>query len=344
MTLAERFVAELHAIAGGRTRIGAQDVWAVFTQLRPDEARAVDARQRVAHLIEQAASLGLLTPSVSTDQMAPVPLPRFVTVDNRRPSAAASPRAPWLDQLGWAGELRLGPTQHNVLDRVNRWLRDGGADRPIVPAEERSIDLFDDEKAIVNRIGGGTTLWQPGRLGPDLLRYENVPIPFPYHQVGTGPRLLMVENTAAFRTCSRLLAAENGHPYFAIAFGQGAWAPKTIPAALTLPGPIRAVDYWGDLDVNGLAITRDVILAAAAAGLTARAHPTLWRLMLAQDPVHDRARHRTYDMSLLEVLPDDLHPRAEVVLSEGSRIPQERVGYERLTSTAKWWSPEDSSS
>ena len=87
MTLVERFVAELHASAGGRIRIGAQDVWAVFTQLRPDDARAVDARRRVADLIEQAAAFGLLTPSVSTDQMVPVPLPRFVTVDNRRPLA-----------------------------------------------------------------------------------------------------------------------------------------------------------------------------------------------------------------------------------------------------------------
>jgi len=340
MTLADLFVAELNLAAGGRSRVDAQDLWAVFTRLRPDDARAADARQRLADLIEQAAGSKLLTPSVSTDQLAPVPLPRFVTIVNHRPSVLTSPRAPWLPELAWATELRLTSAQQHVLDRVNRWLRDGGGSHPVVPAEERSLELFEDEKAIASRIGGATTLWKAGRLGPELLRYENVPIPFPYRQVGTGSRLLMVENTAAFRTCSQLLAQEDEHPYFAVAFGQGAWAPKTIPAALELPALVCAVDYWGDLDVNGLAITRDVVVAAAEVGLTASAHPRLWRMMLAEEPVPHLKAPRIFDAELLEVLPSDLRTRAGEVLADRRRIPQERVGYERLSSTARWWDPE----
>lgn len=337
MTLVDGFVAGLTTTAHGRTRVAASAVWDVFTQLRPDDARAVDARQRLADLIDQAAVRGLLKPSVSTDQMVPVPLPRFVTLAMSRPLTTAVTRAPWLPQLAWAQFLRLSAAQLGVLDRVNRWLRDGGADRPVVPAEERSLELFGDEKAIASRIGGGTTLWQPCRLGPGLLRYENVPIPFPYRQVGGGNRLLMVENTAAFRTCSRLLADDDGHPYFAVAFGQGAWAPKTISAALDLPTSIQSVDYWGDLDAKGLAITRDVVQAATTVGLTATAHPTLWRLMLAHDPVSYRKASRTYDGSLLEVLPTALRARAAIVLDARMRIPQERVGYEQLAATTRWW-------
>jgi hypothetical protein len=339
MTHAEKFVAELSVRARGRSRVDAQDVWAVFTQVRPDDARAVDARQRLADLLDEAMQARLLTPSVSTDQLAPVPLPRFVSLINHQPAAEHSPRAPWLPQLAWAAELRLTPAQRRVLDRVNRWLRDGGGVRPIVPAEERSIELFGDEKAIANRIGGATTLWKPGLLGPELLRYENVPIPFPYRQVGTGSRVLMVENTAAFRSCSQLLVRDVDHPYLAVAFGQGAWAPTTIAAAVELPAPISAVDYWGDLDVNGLAITRDVILAAANVGLAASAHPTLWRLMLTKEPVPHAKAPRTFDVSLLEVLPSDLRARAGEVLAERRRIPQERVGYEQLSATARWWDP-----
>lgn len=337
MTLVDLFVAELNVAAAGRSRVDAQDLWAVFTKLRPDDARAADARQRLADLIEQAAESKLLTASVSTDQLAPIPLPRFVTIVNHRPSVSTSPRAPWLPALAWAAEMRLTPAQQHVLDRVNRWLRDGGGSRPVVPAEERSLELFENEKAIASRIGGATTLWTAGRLGPDLLRYENVPIPFPYRQVGTGSRLLMVENTAAFRTCSQLLTQEDDHPYFAVAFGQGAWAPKTVIAALELPTPIHAVDYWGDLDVNGLAVTRDVVIAAATVGLTASAHPTLWRMMLAAEPVPHVKAPRTFDESLLEVLPSDLRTRAAEVLADRLRIPQERVGYERLSATARWW-------
>jgi hypothetical protein len=343
LTLAERFAAELKASAGGRSRVDLEDIWTVFTQLRPDDARAVDARQRLVNLIEEAAEGGYLTASVSKDQILPIPLPRFVTVPNDRTSRTTAPRVPWLPQLKWAAQLRLNPLQANMLARVNRWLRDGGEERPIVPAEERSIELFDDEKAIANRIGGATTFWQPGRLDSDLLRYENLPIPFPYRQVGTGSRVLMVENTAAFRTCSRLLALEESHPYFAVAFGQGAWAPNTIPAALEFPGPIRAIDYWGDLDVNGLAIARDVVLAAAGVGLIAGTHATLWRLMLAHDPVPHSKAARNYDAFLVDVLPSDLRVRAGEVIAGRCRIPQERVGYEELSSSKRWWDPESDS-
>lgn len=340
MTLAHQLVAQLRTRAASRTRIDVEEVWLVFTDLRPDDARAADARQRLADLLHQAAAEGLIKPSVSTDRIVPVPLPRFVALTPVGPAAKPPRRAPWLPQLAWATDMRLSPQQLDVLDRVNRWLRDGGANRPIVPAEERSLELFDDEKAIVNRIGGATTLWAVGRLGPDLLRYENVPMPFPYRQVGTGNRLLMVENTAAFRSCSQLLAHDDGHPYFAVAFGQGAWAPKTVPAAIELPVPIRALDYWGDLDPNGLVVTRDVVRVAAEVRLAARAHPTLWRLMLAEEPLPHAKAPRTFDPSLLDVLPVDLRSLAGDVLSARCRIPQERLGYERLVSTSRWWDPE----
>jgi hypothetical protein len=342
MTHARRLVARLRTGAAGGSRVDVDEVWRAFTELRPDDARAADARQRLADLLDQAEAEDLIKPSVSTDRIVPVPLPRFVTLNHDGPRTAPSRRAPWLPQLAWAADVRITPQQLDVLDRVNRWLRDGGGNRPVVPAEERSIELFDDEKAIANRIGGATTLWARGRLGPALLRYENVPMPFPYRQVGAGTRVLMVENTAAFRSCAQLLAANDGHPYFAVAFGQGAWASKTIPAAVELPAPISAVDYWGDLDPNGLAIARDVIRAALSVGLVARPHPTLWKLMLAEEPVPHAKAPRSFDPLLLDLLPAGLRTRASDVLSARMRIPQERVGYERLSSTARWWDPEPS--
>lgn len=339
MTDAERFVDGLRTAAGSRSRIDIQEAWGVFTNLYPDDARAVDARQRLADLIRVANEAGLLTPAVSSDKLGPTPLPQFVTLATVRRAVTAAKPVPWLPELAWAADVRLDSRQLDIVDRVNRWLRDGGACRPIVPAEERSVEVFDDEKAIANFVGGATTLWQAGRLGPGLLRYENVPIPFAYTRVGSGTRLLMVENTAAFRTCTRLLAADEGHPYAVVAFGQGSWAPKTIASAVELPMPIRSVDYWGDLDVRGLAITRDVIDAAVDIGLRAQAHPFLWRLMLTQKTAGPATGPATYDRSLLKLLPGDVQPRAADVLDRRHRIPQERVGYEQLSETPRWWTP-----
>jgi hypothetical protein len=336
MTDAERFVAELRVAAGRRTRVDSDEIWRVFSRHFVDAARSVDARAQLAELIGAAGAAGLVQPSAATDKLAPTPLPRFVTLIATRPMRVERRPVPWVDELAWASTMVLNDQQFDVLDRVNRWLRDGGAQRPVVPAEERSAELFDNEKAIASGIAGPTTLWRPDRLSPVLLRYENVPIPFAYRAVGDGTKLLMVENTAAFRTCARLLAAESGHPYCAVAFGQGSWAPKTIPAALDHPTPITEVHYWGDLDVRGLEITRDVLAAAATVGLTARLHIPLWTLMLAERPVPPTGP-TAFQPTLLDVLPVELRERVAEVLSERQRIPQERVGYELLHRIPRWW-------
>jgi hypothetical protein len=239
--------------------------------------------------------------------------------------------------LNWASSVDLGVVQLDILNKVNRWLRDGGAERAIVPAEERSLELFDDEKAIAHQIGGAMTLWGPGRLSPELLRCQNVPMPFAYRTVGNGRYLLMVENTATFRTCTRLLAAEEDHPYCAVAFGQGSWAPKTVPAALDHPTPVDELHYFGDLDVRGLMIARDVLSAADAVGLTARVHASLWAILLAQAPAGTAKGSSTFDPAIVDVLPTHLRTRAIAVLRECRRIPQERVGYDLLRRTPRWW-------
>ena len=339
MTPAQQLAANLRTRSAGRSRVDRHQVWEAFTELRPDDARSADARQRLANLLAEANQAGLIRSSTATDQIAPTPLPCFVTLLSPVQPRPSIRRTPWRPELAWANKLTLTTKQHDVLDRVNRWLRDGGADRPVVPAEERAIELFDDEKAIAALVGGKTTLWGTDRLGPDLLRYENVPMPFPYRQVGDGPRLLMVENTAAFRSCSRALNETPGHPYFAVAFGQGASAPSTLASVHDLSVAINAVDYWGDLDVNGLTITRNVINAGTEIGIPTQAHPSLWRLMLACTPSAHSKAPKSFDASLVEVLAADLRPIATSVLRARTRIAQERVGYEMLAATQWWWHP-----
>lgn len=337
MSDTEQFVAKLRRSAGRRVRVEIDECWRVFTRLFVDDARAVDARARLAELITEAGRSGLIEPSVSTDNLRPVPLPRFVMLASHRRVKTPPQSVPWVEDLRWAADLVLTPEQRGVLDRVNRWLRDGGQEHPVVPAEERSVELFDDEKAIARRIGGATTLWRPNRLSPELLRFENVPIPFAYRRVGDGSILLMVENTAPFRTCTRLLATESDHPYCAVAFGQGSWAPKTVAAALDLPMAVSEIHYWGDLDVRGLEIAREVLTATRVVGLSARLHESLWALMLEQPPPRATKGPAVFAPSVVEVLPERLRSRATAVLSERRRIPQERVGYELLRNVPRWW-------
>lgn len=83
---------------------------------------------------------------------------------------------------------------------------------------------------------------------------------------------------------------------------------------------LRAGDYLADDDVVA-------------------AHPRLWQLLLAQEPSVSSLEPRPFDRSLLDVLPEDLRTTAGDVLSSGARIAQERVGYEKLSTLARWWDP-----
>lgn len=339
MSRTDDFTAQLTEVADGKRRLRLNEhIWPIFGQMFPDDARAADARQRLSALLEQMEAEGRLSRSKQTDRLSPVPLPTFVTLPSNGNSKRRRPAGPWLPELSWTHGLSFDDRQYEILENVNRWLRDSAANAPVVPAEERSLQLFGDEKAIAHR-AGGRTLWQPGRLDARLLRYENVPLPFPYRQVGNGNRVLMVENTAAFRTCSKLLAGtDDQHQYYAVAFGQGKWAPKTVGFAGELPVEIVAVDYWGDLDVEGLKIAKDTCAAAEEAGLEATCHSQLWRLLLECESVPAQSRSQ-FSATITAVLPAHLRDRAQNVLGAGMRIPQERLGYQNLVAIPEWWKP-----
>jgi hypothetical protein len=336
MTRTEHLVSALSQLADQKRRLQVDtEVWPVFEQVFPDDARAADARERLRRLLSQAEAEERLAVSKKTDRLGPVPLPTFVTLPQTRESRKRRPAGPWLASLSWTQGLDFDERQYEILDQANSWLRDRPDDAPVVPAEERSLQVFGDEKAI-SRQAGGATLWQPGRLDSSLLRFENVAMPFPYRQVGDGHRVLMVENTAAFRTCSRLLGGQEGHAYYAVAFGQGKWAPKTVPFAKELPAEISAIDYWGDLDAEGLKIAGDVREAALEVGLAASCHWRLWSLLLDCEPVDAGSTPANLD-SRISVLPADLREGARRVLGSGLRIPQERLGYEVLRQVGGWW-------
>ena len=72
----------------------------------------------------------------------------------------------WPSALEAAGRIASRPDEYALLERVAGWLRDNLA--PVrVPAEERSAELFDDEKALDRY--RKTRLFAPGALTLDML-------------------------------------------------------------------------------------------------------------------------------------------------------------------------------
>lgn len=322
-----------------RRRVPLELLWEAFADASPVDAAATDRRRRLADALEAGERHGTWTRSKKVDGAGRPPLPAFVTLAAAEPTERADPAAvAWRPELAWAARLRrLSTSQLELLTAVNAFLRDGGSERPLVPSEERSLELFDDEKVISGRVGG-TTLWGPERLSPQLLRCVPSTTPFAYERVGDGHLLLVVENQATFATVRDLLRQVNGHPYAATVFGSGRSAAATIGYLTELPFVVTGVDYFGDLDVDGLEAAAACLDAARRCGVSATLHRTLWRLLLAQRPTSATSTATEPRIrAAVEVLPTDLRPAALQILTSGQRIAQERCSYDLLTATPMWW-------
>ncbi|HEY5397995.1 MAG TPA: hypothetical protein VIL16_21625 [Trebonia sp.] len=179
----------------------------------------------------------------------------------RRGSRTRPPSA-----LEAAGRIASRPDEHALLERVAGWLRDNLA--PVrVPAEERSAELFDDEKALDRY--RKTRLFTSGALTLDLLACYDPPLPFvSQHVPGSGPvTLLVAENLAtytSFLTAVRALD-EATRPHLHVAWGIGGSFEQSVLSIPLLDPQPRHVRYFRDLDRAGLRI------AASAARQAARA-------------------------------------------------------------------------
>jgi hypothetical protein len=225
----------------------------------------------------------------------------------------------------------LVPDDEPILRAVHEFLRSGGP-RVVVPARERSHQLFGDEKALTRLRSG--RLFLEGRLSPQLLAFEDVPPVLPLVIVGSGPDVLIVENLATWHSFSR--CGPFPDTIRAVGFGQGGGFVQSI-ARLVETRPRRVI-YFGDVDARGLSIPQ---LAADVAISRALPRPEpagrLYELLLE---VGTRARHvavpEAVAAELTSWLPESTSARAASILRGGDRIAQEAVGTELLTRRGGW--------
>jgi len=300
------------------------------------------ARFRQA-LDELAGTLVVTLPAVASrsgwDAAVEPRLPVWVMrVDREAPGSAVKP-APrvWPSALEAAGRMASRVDEHVLLERVARWLRDNPA--PIrVPAEERSAELFDDEKALDRY--RKTRLFTSGTLTLDLLACYDPPLPFAsQHVPGNGPvTLLVAENLATYT--SFLMAAraldEATRPHLHVAWGVGGSFEQSVLSIPLLDPPPRHVRYFGDLDRAGLRIAASAARRAAQAGLPLVLPAIGCYQFLLDGPRHWRRPDDSNRVGQSDYgdacawLPSALRPQAGELLASGEKIAQEHLGLQTL--------------
>lgn len=239
----------------------------------------------------------------------------------------------WSSALEAAGRIATRADEHDLLARIAAWMRDDPAPS-LVPVQERSLELFDDEKAIDSYLK--TRLFISGALTLELLACFVPPLPFvSQHLDGIGPtQLLVVENLATYTSFLAVLRQldPDTRPDLHIGWGAGAAFTQSILSIPMLdPAPERAL-YFGDLDLAGLQIAVNAAARAEETELPKLQPVEAFYRFLLDGPQRWRRADGTnrYTKSSYDAdcswLPNTLHDQAKELLQSRQRVPQERLG------------------
>lgn len=333
------------------------DLLASWDTADPGWAGTSSGRLRLADALARLEAAGVVVlPSRCGTRwdtaLPPLPL-RIGVPGNRRLQARALDPAgePWVPALAWAGAWIRGarPPQRLrlALVAVNRWFAATlGRAPPIVSREERSLLVFDDEKALSSL--EGTALFDAGRLTLELLRCEAPVGGIRIARIVDAGPVLIVENKATFDSAWRGLrgdvTAGRTPGYAAVVFGGGDHASALVRdlAHLEPLAGVRAslLEYAGDVDAAGVCAAAAFVDAARRAGLSARPALPLWEALGAAQPAGEDLtadlgeRRAAVHAATRLGLPNVVTAR----LQDGVRVPQERLDRTVFADTS-WWRP-----
>jgi hypothetical protein len=341
--LARRFAEALAQTDLGRARIGVESYTAAFLAAEPSLVTSPERRARLAAAIQELVEVGRVRVSRALDRTELPPLPRFILLPGRAVDPAVGMEAaayPWRPELAWAARLPLRRSEFDALRAIQVFLRDQVTDAAVVPAGERSLELFGDEKRLDN-LRRNRRLFAPGRLSMEMLRARSYAPPFAYRRVGVGPVALVLENVTTYHSVLANLPGDS--PVGLVVFGAGGNFGASVCYLLELmadgvASAIREIRYFGDLDRRGLEIPVAAGAAAREVGLPAvRPAIGLWsRLLREGRPGPQAPLDAPTAARLVAWLPSSLRAAARDRLISGVRLAQEAVGTKALSRDRKW--------
>lgn len=335
------------AIKGaGRRGAGLEDLWHVAIGAEGELASSVDRRGRLLASLERLVDAGVARPMSKRrdgqDRTALPALPLVVRAVGAKP--AERPESPSLPlnlrpELAGARDLARPRADEIVtLRAVNDFLRDFDPARPRVPARERSLEIFGDEKRLDAL--ASQRLFTTGILTFDLLRCYEVHPPFVYQRLSDAQVALVIENHHTYDSARRVLEREarGARGVGVVAYGAGRAFCASVSYLGDLEPGVKFAYYFGDLDVAGLSIA----ISAAEAGQAAGVAPVVPAARLYKALLGSAGRRpgnpidRAVADEVVGWLPAELRGEASALLVSGYWLPQEAVSLEVLDRLSDW--------
>lgn len=259
------------------------------------------------------------------------PMPKWASLVSPLVSQAFDwASVPWVPELGFWVELL--PRQLEIARSINEFLlRRRGTLLP-VPLNERSAEIFGDEKRLAS-IASGDFLFG-GRLPLSVIGAFHVATPLPYRAASApGRPVLILENHHSYWSFGEWNV--KAKQYSAVVYGSGNEFEKSgnaLDQVLSETGATGA-EYLGDLDWRGLSIPAHFNAKRRASGQSGVAPAErfyAWLVTHGKRQLLDHSATPVVSADSLDWLTEALRADVDAMLRARFRIAQECLGYEVL--------------
>ncbi|MFK8399951.1 Wadjet anti-phage system protein JetD domain-containing protein [Pseudomonas sp. BGr12] len=301
----------------------------LWLDAHPEQLETHDRDHRLLDALKKGQELGLLKLPApgSFEKFGRPPMPTFVTLARERkqkPSVDYT-KVAWVPELGFWPSLSLVELATAAL--INEWLIARRGRFLTVPLRERSLEIFGDEKYLDSRVRGDALF--AGKLSLSSIGAMRVEHPLAYRPADArGKPVLVVENHHTFWSLGEW--NQQAKEYSAIVFGSGntlCASGMALSEVMRERGAISA-EYFGDLDPEGVSIPLKFNRMNIQQLMPCcRLYRALLEVGVRRKGGEPQASHLALAASWLPELADQIAQ----MWDEGMWMPQEAVGFERLT-------------
>lgn len=317
-----------------KQKIDLSELWDAFEKVVPPDMN-LNSREKLSELITNIVKAhGLELPKSKTqfDRSAQPLLPKFIR-RKPKPTSNGDKFNPkhylWHPKLAFLTESRL-PSYDSWL-KVDQWLKNGGLEKKVVPVNERSYELFGDEKYI-DKSFFGTVPFTKGQFSLHDLRCQRIYHPLAWEAgpgSSRGKPCLVIENMATWFSL-KTLNDEQGR-YSSVVFGwggkfEGNWVNLEY---ILKKCPFSEVCYFGDIDAKGLMIPFNIKTRFEDQfNMPFNLDPFLYEklLSLPVTPGPDKSHTGKFDFQkIAPIIPAKIRSTVFNLIQNKKRIPQEAL-------------------
>ncbi|SEF22298.1 Wadjet anti-phage system protein JetD domain-containing protein [Variovorax sp. NFACC27] len=293
-----------------------------------------DSPHRGAQLLKSLQELEItghlrLPARGSWERLGQPPLPLWITLSGAQPQAERRDYG----TIAWAPELDFWPQlkapQLEALMPVNDFLLGRRGLLPLVPAKERSLEIFGDEKRL-ERISQSGMLF--GKLPLSALSCFQVSAPLPYRPgAAPGRPALVLENKDAYWSFGEWNTKSN---YFsAVVYGGGEAFQSTGAALAQMMHEVGAGHalYFGDLDPKGIRIPLEFNRKTELGQPQVSPAVELYAWLVSNGVCRAKPECTEAPSDLASAwLEEPLASAIQAIWRQGKWLPQEALGFEKL--------------